>query len=506
MIRSVRNPIVNVCRAASAHQRFWAGIRVVRESTTPASSRIDQSPRQPNAQPDGERGVARRPHHREHRLPPQEAVAAEVDRGREGSQGEPGVAQAVGEAVGRAGNPGEQVSEDAERLENERRLGRAAAGRADAEKERHDPVAEPVDEREQKPVQRREIERLVERGRQHRVDVAGEPDALGRDQQDRGEEVEGGGPDEPEQRILPVVLAFAHLAEQGEEEPDEEKPRGELHRAGEKRQQPPDRVQAERLSGVAQEHAREHQPETDPHRSAGARAADPEDARQGVVRDAHEKQRRKAEDLRVAVDLPVIEGHVGARGDAQQVDHAGRGAEGQRQEERSGDEVRREGARARGGRLGRGRGGGVAEGGLPDVPEEVVERETVHGGEPRERLVGPFVAAAVAQAVLLEHGARGRKAPRELADRHRRRHEAVRFRRGVRGLQVADDLREVLALGGAGILERVHSAAAGVEAMGGERRGKLRVAGEDVLDGEIRVEAAGVTHGPENGAKRPFGP
>ncbi len=49
MIRSVRNPIVNVCRAASAHQRFWAGIRVVRESTTPASSRIDQSPRQPNA-------------------------------------------------------------------------------------------------------------------------------------------------------------------------------------------------------------------------------------------------------------------------------------------------------------------------------------------------------------------------------------------------------------------------------------------------------------------------
>src|SRR5215831_16894815 len=49
-IRSVRKPMAKTCRAASDHQRFWAGRAVRRERITPASSRTAHRPRNPKAE------------------------------------------------------------------------------------------------------------------------------------------------------------------------------------------------------------------------------------------------------------------------------------------------------------------------------------------------------------------------------------------------------------------------------------------------------------------------
>ncbi len=69
------NPTVKTWRAASAHHRFWAGSRVVRERITAASSRIDQRPEAAECAADGGRGGARRAHHRRTRAAPEKAVA-----------------------------------------------------------------------------------------------------------------------------------------------------------------------------------------------------------------------------------------------------------------------------------------------------------------------------------------------------------------------------------------------------------------------------------------------
>ena len=110
----------------------------------------------------------------------------------------------------------------------------------------------------------------------------------------------------------------------------------------------------------------------------------------------------------MSVNLPVGERDVGARRDPQQVDHSGRGSEGERQKERAEDEVRREGERralrGSGGVLPHGR--DVAHRGGADGCEELVERNAMHRREPGDGLVRPVIAAAVSQAELLEDGDR----------------------------------------------------------------------------------------------------
>ena len=81
------------------------------------------------------------------------------------------------------------------------------------------------------------------------------------------------------------------------------------------------------------------------------------------------------------------------------------------------------------------------------------------------------------------------KRRRELPDRHRRRHDAVGLGRPVGGFEVPNDFAEVETLRAAGLLERVHPAAARVEAARRQRGGEVRIAGEEVLDRQRRIEA-----------------
>ena len=84
----------------------------------------------------------------------------------------------------------------------------------------------------------------------------------------------------------------------------------------------------------------------------------------------------------------------------------------------------------------------VTHGGRSHVPQEVVEGEAVDRREPGERLVGAILAAAVSEAVALEHRARGREAPGHLADRHGRRHDAVRLGGAVGRFEIQKDFVE----------------------------------------------------------------
>ena len=76
-----------------------------------------------------------------------------------------------------------------------------------------------------------------------------------------------------------------------------------------------DQAGARRTLADAQQHAQEHEPEADAHRPAGPRPADSEDAGQGVVGDAHEKQRREPDHLAVAAHgrpFRDVKGHIDA--------------------------------------------------------------------------------------------------------------------------------------------------------------------------------------------------
>ena len=158
MITSVRNPTVKVCRAASDHQRFCAGSRVVLESTTAAISSSDQRARQPKAQriaTAGSPGRAAR----------EDGLVARGTRSRRGTRARrarrdevrcPG-AEAPARPEGR--KPRCHGEEHAHRLGRERHLGRAAPRRCEPEEERHDPVAEPVDPGEEEAVDGRREER-----------------------------------------------------------------------------------------------------------------------------------------------------------------------------------------------------------------------------------------------------------------------------------------------------------------------------------------------------------
>ena len=263
-------------------------------------------------------------------------------------------------------------------------------------------------------------------------------------------------------------------------------------------------MQAHRLTRVAQHDASGHEPEAHAHRPPGAHPAEPENARQRVVRDAHEKERGETEDLRVAVDLSVVDGDIAAGRDANEIDHPGRRAQGQGEEQGPDDEVRREEARSLRGRGGSG--SDVLDGGLPHVAEEFLQWKPVDRGEPGERFVRAVFATAVAEAIALEDRPRRREAARELSDGHRRRHQIVGLARRVGGLEIADDLREVFALRGARVLERMHSAAAAVEPVGGQCRSDLRIPGEKVPYGERRIEWRGFTHRTENGTGSDAGP
>ena len=174
----------------------------------------------------------------------------------------------------------------------------------------------------------------------------------------------------------------------------------------------------------------------------------------------------KPKTWRVAVDLPVVDGDVAAGRDPDQIDHSSRRAECQGEEEGSNDEVRREQGR----RLRR-RGGGcrsVPHRGFPDVAQELFEWEPVDGRKPGEGFLRAFLSAAVAEAITLEDRPRRREAAREFPDGHSRRHEVMRFGRRIGGLEIANDFREVPALRGAGVFQRMHPSAAAVDPVGGE--------------------------------------
>ena len=163
--------------------------------------------------------------------------------------------------------------------------------------------------------------------------------------------------------------------------------------------------------------------------------------------------------------------------------------EGQRQEEGADDEVRREGERrALRGSGGARAGGDVADRGGADAAEELLERKPVDRREPGERLVRPVVAAAVSQAEALEDGDRRGKSPPDVAHRHRRRNDAVGLRGAMRGLEIAEHVGERHSAGLARVLERVNSAAAGVDTMSGERGGQVRVLLQDFPDRRFRIE------------------
>jgi hypothetical protein len=141
------------------------------------------------------------------------------------------------------------------------------------------------------------------------------------------------------------------------------------------------------------------------------------------------------------VDLTMIDRDFRAGRDPQEIDHSRRGSERQRKKQRTDDEVRRKGGRDGRRRRPR-RCRGVGYRGRPHVAEQFVERQPVDGREPGDRLVGPVLSAAVAQAVAFEHRTRRRIAAGHLADRHRGRHDAVGLCGGVRRLQVAHHVGE----------------------------------------------------------------
>ena len=162
------------------------------------------------------------------------------------------------------------------------------------------------------------------------------------------------------------------------------------------------------------------------------------------------------------------------------------------------------GLRRRGGCGGRDR--NVPDGGVPHVAQEFLQRKPVDGREPGERLIRALFAPAVTEAITLEDRPRRGEAARELPDGHRRRDQIVRLARSVGGLEIADDLREVDSLRGAGLLERMHSAAAAVEAVAGQRRSDLWIPREEIPHGERRIESRRFTHRPENGTGPGTGP
>ena len=75
------------------------------------------------------------------------------------------------------------------------------------------------------------------------------------------------------------------------------------------------------LAGISEKNAAEHQPEAGPDGAfiGQSPGADAEDARKGVVRDAHQKERHEPEELGMAVDLAVIDRDFTARGDSRRL-------------------------------------------------------------------------------------------------------------------------------------------------------------------------------------------
>src|SRR6266508_1656306 len=214
--------------------------------------------------------------------------------------------------------------------------------------------------------------------------------------------------------------------------------------------------------------------------------------------DSHEEQRGKPQDLRVAVDLPVRDRDVSSGRDPQQVDHPGRRAESERQEKRPENEVRREG-RCRRGRCGlTGSRGGVGERRRANISQEVLEWQTMHRGEPCQRLLGPFFTPAIPETVPCEDRDGGRKSPPRFPHRHRGRDEILRLRHAVRGLEVLQNLGHRNRLRRAGLLERMLAAAAGVQTVRRQNRPDIRESRKQVFDGKLRIKSGLGIHASED--------
>ena len=408
---------MNVCRAASDHQRFCAGSAVVREMTTAAISRSAQSPRQPKAQRIATVGEPGRAASAKTGAAPEEAVAGEVHERGERHEPEAGVAERGAPVRKRSGS-----HEARERSTPATWSASVASGvprRAGAtpEEQRDDPVAESVDPRQQESVERGEVEGLRQAtGSAVSTWPASQTPCAALTAIASGEE-DGPPPHESEDRIAAVVLALAHPRDQPEDE------RGRRARRRPSRETPTrsersaaDRIEPERLTEVAQDHARAI------IQNAGARgrasgASPPMPRIRGSAWYAI-PMRNSAANPRICVwpwicrceigtsapaairsrlIMPVVAPSVSVRKSEPRMKCG----------EKGGDALVAGAAAA----APRSRDGGRA-----DVAEELLERHAVHGREPGERLVRPVVAAAVAEAVLLEDGdRRGKPPPRRRA-------------------------------------------------------------------------------------------